>query len=282
MLSNNSKKSWIAYPYILWAVIFTIIPLLIVVYYAFTKELDGGKIVFTWDNLIKMANPDNGYIIVFWRSIRLAVISTVICLLIGYPAAMAMASRNMSMKKVMVVLIMVPMWMNFLLRTYATMTIIGKNGFLNMVLQQLGLPTLDLMYSEGTVIFGMVYNYLPFMILPIYNVLLKTDYSLIEASHDLGANARQTFMRVTLPLSMPGVLSGISMVFMPAVSTFIISRLLGGGNSLLIGDLIEQQYLQSFDWHFGSMLAFAMMIIILITMTVIRDDSPNSEGGLSI
>lgn len=271
------RKSFLAYPYVLWGIIFTVIPLIIVAFYAFTSE-ENGHFVFSTVHIKMMLDPQ--YYGVFIRSIWLAVISTFICFVIGYPAAMAMASKDMSQKQVLTVLIMVPMWMNFLLRTYAWMSILEKNGIINTFLEWMGLPGVNFMYNEGTVVLGMVYNFLPFMILPIYNILLKTNRSLIEAAQDLGANPFKTFTKITFPLSLPGVLSGVSMVFMPAVSTFVISRLLGGGNSLLIGDLIEQQYLQSSNWGFGSALSLAMMLIILVTMAFMRPDSKDTEGGM--
>lgn len=271
------RKSFLAYPYVLWGIIFTVIPLLIVAFYAFTVEQDG-HFVFSTVHIKNMLNLQ--YYGVFVRSIWLAVVSTLICLIIGYPMAMAMASKDMSQKQVMAVLIMVPMWMNFLLRTYAWMSILEKNGIINSFLEWMGLPAFNFMYHESTVVLGMVYNFLPFMILPIYNILLKTNKSLIEAAQDLGANPLRTFTKITFPLSLPGVLSGVSMVFMPAVSTFVISRLLGGGNSLLIGDLIEQQYLQSSNWGLGSALSLGMMLIILITMTFMRPKTEDTEGGM--
>ena len=243
----KSKLSRFAVPYVVWMAIFVVAPIIIMVVYAFSNT-DGG---FTLDNFVQMG----GYAAVFGRSFKLALIATAICLLIGYPVSYFLSREGASFQKIAMVLIMLPMWMNFLLRTYSWMTILENNGLLNQLFQHLGIISLynrltgsELEYftmidTQGAVVLGMVYNYLPFMILPIYSVIVKLDHSLIEAARDLGANSVQVFRRVILPLSLPGVLSGITMVFVPSVSTFAISKMLGGGTEMLLGDLIEQQYI---------------------------------------
>ncbi|MCY6371423.1 ABC transporter permease [Clostridium ganghwense] len=268
-------KKYSAYPYIVWSIIFIIFPLILVVGFSFTKYDEG--LIFTLDNFKRLMNPI--YVKVFVRSINLALISTLVCLIMGYPMAMILASTEIKKRNIMVLLFIIPMWMNFLLRTYAWMSILGRNGFINTALRTLGFPTVNLLYNDGAVILGMVYNFLPFMVLPIYTVLSKMDKSLIEAAGDLGANRVTTFRKIILPLSMPGVMSGITMVFMPAVSTFVISRLLGGGQYMLIGNLVEQQFTVVNDWHFGSAVSILMMILILIFMAIMSRYDKEESGG---
>ena len=223
------------------------------------------------------------YFRIFYRSIRLALMSTILCLLIGYPAAYIIAKSKARRQSVLLMLVIVPMWMNFLLRTYAWSAILGRNGVLNTILTAIGLPAMNILYTDSAVMLGMVYNFLPFMIIPIYTILTKMDQDLINAAKDLGANSTQVFTKVIFPLSMPGVVSGITMVFMPAVSTFVISKLLGGGQFMLIGNLIEQQFMSVGDWHFGSAISIFMMIVILISMALMNkfsDDSGKEGGGL--
>ena len=221
------------------------------------------------------------YFRIFYRSIKLALMSTILCLLIGYPAAYIIAKSKASRQSVLLMLVIVPMWMNFLLRTYAWSAILGRNGVLNTILTAIGLPAMNILYTDSAVMLGMVYNFLPFMVLPIFNSLSKMDNDLINAARDLGANSFQVFTKVIFPLSLPGVVSGITMVFMPAVTTFAISRLLGGGKFMLIGDLIEQQFTVVGDWNFGSAVSIFMMIIILISMAVMSrfEDESDKEGG---
>ncbi|HEX2954471.1 MAG TPA: ABC transporter permease [Bacillota bacterium] len=257
------KKSWTAYPYILWMIIFTVVPLVLLLYFSFTVKTATG-VRWTWDNFSRFAEPI--YIKVLIRSLYLACISTAFCLIMGYPAAMILANRSNKRSNTLILLMVLPMWMNFLLRTYAWLTLLERKGFINTALGLIGLPPLNLLYNEFAVVLGMVYNFIPFMILPIYSVLSKIDRSLIEAAEDLGANPVGTFFKVIFPLSLPGVFSGITMVFMPAVTTFVISRLLGGGQYTLIGNLIEQQFLTVGDWNFGSAISVVMMLIILIGM----------------
>lgn len=255
------KRSYTTIPYLVWVVLFTVIPMLLVVYYAFTAEAK-----FTVANFVRFFEPI--YLRVLWRSVVLASISTLICLLLAYPAAMVMVGKAFTRKNVLMLLFVVPMWMNFLLRTYAWLTILERNGFINTVLSKLSLPNLNILYTNSAVVLGMVYNFLPFMVLPIYSVLSKIDDRVLEAAQDLGANSRIVFFRIILPLSLPGVISGVTMVFMPALTTFVISRLLGGGQFTLIGNLIEQQFLVVGDWGFGSAISLVMIVFILFSMAI--------------
>jgi spermidine/putrescine transport system permease protein len=257
-------------------IIFTVIPLLLLIYFSFTISR-GGENLFSWANFERFLEPI--YIKVLVRSLVLAGFSTFLCLLIGYPAAMILARQKLSRRNTLVLLMVLPMWMNFLLRTYAWMTLLERRGIINTFLGTLGIQPLNLLYNDFAVALGMVYNFLPFMILPIYSVLSKMDYSMIEAAEDLGANPNQTFWRVTFPLSLPGVISGITMVFMPAVTTFVISRLLGGGQYMLVGNLIEQQFLTVGDWNFGSAISVVMMLIILVGMGFTSRYEKEQEGG---
>ncbi len=267
------KRSFFASPYILWMILFTIAPLIFVVYFALTDK--GGA--FTAGNLVKFFDP--AYLSVLWRSLYLAFYCTIICLLVGYPAAYFLASRDFSKNQALFVLILLPMWMNFLLRTYAMMSLLEDSGIINNFLRSLGLEPLELIGTEGSVLLGMVYNFVPFMILPIHTALKKMDQRVIEAAEDLGANPLNVFRRVVLPLSIPGVISGITMVFMPAVTTFAISRLLGSGNFWLFGDVIERQFLEANDWNFGSMLSLVMMGLILISISMLNRADPKKEGS---
>ena len=250
-----------AIPYIVWSILFTIVPIFIVVYFAFTDRSGG----FTAANFHNMGR----YGEVFARSVLLALISTVICLLLGYPLAYILSREKAGRQRTLIMLIMLPMWMNFLLRTYAWLTILENNGLINRFLGLLGLGPLHLINTQGAVVLGMVYNYIPYMILPIYTVLIKMDARLIEAAEDLGASPGQSFFRITVPLSIPGVSAGITMVFMPAVSTFIITKMLGGGSSLMVGDLIEMQFLgNAYDPNLGAAISLVMMVIIIVSMLI--------------
>ena len=261
----NKKKqgSFLAYPYIIWSAIFIVVPLLLILFLSFTIETDNGM-VFSLANYKKILNPL--YLEVFWSSIWLAFLSTVICLILGYPVAYIISKFNIKKRNLLILLFIIPMWMNFLLRTYAWMAILNQNGILNSILNFFGFNSVKMLYTEGATLLGMVYNFLPFMVIPIYTVLIKIDKNLINASYDLGATKIQTFRKVILPLSLPGVISGITMVFMPAVSTFVISRLLGGSKYLLVGNLIEQEINAVGDWNLGSAIAIFMMILILLSM----------------
>ncbi|MGL5641623.1 MAG: ABC transporter permease [Paraclostridium sp.] len=276
----KKNKSFLAYPYIIWSALFIVIPLILVLFFSFTIE-DGNKMVFSLDNYQRLINPI--YLKVFLRSIMLAGISTIICLLVGYPVAYIISKAHISKRNTLILLFILPMWMNFLLRTYAWVAILGKNGILNSFLGLFGVEPVTLLYTNFAILIGMVYNFLPFMVLPIYTSLSKMDNDLINAAKDLGANSFQVFTKVIFPLSLPGVISGITMVFMPAVTTFAISRLLGGGKFMLLGDLIEQQFTVVGDWNFGSAISIFMMIVILISMAVMsrfEDDSDKEGGGL--
>ena len=278
MKKNNGSSTLPASPYIVWSTLFIVIPLIIIVFFSFTQETASGY-SFTLENFKRVLNSQ--YVSVFRRSLVLAFQSTVLCLILGYPVAYFISKMKSNRRNILIMLFIVPMWMNFLLRTYAWLPILGKNGVINNFLSTIGLNTINILYTDAAVLLGMVYNFLPFMILPIYTVLIKMDNSLIDAAADLGANKRQIFTRVIFPLSMPGVITGITMVFMPAVSTFVISRLLGGGQYMLLGNLIETQFTTMGDWNFGSALAIFMMIIILISMAIMNkfEGTESMEGG---
>ena len=270
------KRSWAAYPYILWIVVFTIIPLGLLLYFSLTYKTQSG-VSFSLDNFRRFFEPI--YFKVLIRSLILAAVSTFFCLILGYPAAWILAKSHIKTKNTLILLMVLPMWMNFLLRTYAWLTLLERKGFINTLLGTVGIPPLSLLYNEFAVVLGMVYNLIPFMVLPVYTVLSKIDNSLIEAAEDLGANPKTTFWKVVFPLSLPGVISGVTMVFMPAVTTFVISRLLGGGQYTLIGNLIEQQFLTVGDWNFGSAISVVMMLIILIGMGFTSKYEKEQEGG---
>lgn len=277
-MKRKTSESKLATPYAIWSVLFIVVPLILIVFFSFTKQVDG-RYVFTLDNFNKFF--DVMYFKVIKRSLVLAVISTFLCLIIGYPTAYLITKAKPSRRGTLLMLCIIPMWMNFLLRTYAWSAILGKNGFINTLLGTIGLGPVNILYTNAAVLLGMVYNFLPFMILPIHTILSKMDQDLINAAKDLGANGFQVFTKVIFPLSLPGVISGITMVFMPAVSTFVISKLLGGGQFYLIGNLIEQQFMSVGDWHFGSAISIFMMIIILISMAIMNKYSNGSdkEGG---
>ncbi len=273
------KLKRVAYPYIVWMIIFIVVPLLLILLFGFTKgeTLNLKDLHFTLNNFKRFMHPI--YLKVLGKSIVLALQSTAICFLLGYPIAMIISREPIKKRNIMILLFIVPMWMNFLLRTYAWMTLLGRNGIVNIIIKSLGLKPLKLIYTDGAILLGMVYNFLPFMVLPIYTVLIKIDKSLIEAAEDLGASKLEVFFRVVLPLSIPGIISGFTMVFMPAVSTFVISSLLGGGKRMLIGNLIEQQFLWSGDWHFGSAISIIMMFFILISMAITSKFDNDKERG---
>ena len=274
----KKHKSFLAYPYVLWSALFIVIPLILVFFFSFTVEVDN-KMVFSLQNYERLINPI--YVKVFIRSIILAGGSTIICLLVGYPVAYIISKAHVSKRNTLILLFILPMWMNFLLRTYAWGAILGKNGIINSFLGLFGIEPIGLLYTNFAILLGMVYNFLPFMVLPIYTSLSKMDNDLINAAKDLGASNFQVFTKVIFPLSMPGVVSGITMVFMPAVTTFAISRLLGGGKFMLLGDLIEQQFTVVGDWNFGSAISIFMMIVILLSMAVMSrfEDESDKEGG---
>ena len=281
------KLSRLAIPYVIWMALFVVAPIVLVVVYAFSNDLGG----FTLENFSRMGT----YAVVFGRSFKLALIATFICLLIGYPVSYLMSKEGERFQRAAMVLIMLPMWINFLLRTYSWMSILENNGLLNQVFQKTGLLRLynglfgtnldyfPMMNTQGAVVLGMVYNYLPFMILPIYSVIVKLDGSLVEAARDLGADGFNVFRRVILPLSLPGVLSGITMVFVPSVSTFAISKMLGGGTELLLGDLIEQQFLGgAYNPQLGAAISLVMMVIVVVCMVVMNRFGEGEEQAVML
>jgi len=271
------KRSVFSYPYIVWMLLFIVAPMLLIVVYAFT--LDGAP---SFAN-IATALSNEIYMQVLLRSVWIAFKATLICLLLGYPIAYFLSTMKKSTASLLYVLFIVPMWMNFLLRTYAWQVLLDTNGLINSLLALLGLPAQSLLYTEGAVMLGTVYNFLPFMVLPIYSVLVKLDRSLVEAAADLGANPVTCFIKVVLPQSLPGVISGITMVFIPAITTFAISRLLGGGKFLLYGDLIENQFitLGQSAWPVGSALSFILLVLVLISTAIMRraERDAGDKGG---
>ena len=257
-------------PYGVWALLFIVVPLIFVAYYAFTDN----AFRFTTENMTRFftarsANGTYTYLLIFWRSLKLAVISTIICLLMGYPVAYILSRASARTQKILITLIMIPMWMNFLIRTYAWMTILQDTGILNSLLRTLGLRPLHMIGPEGAVVVGMVYDYFPYMILPIYSVMAKMDLKLEEAARDLGCNSWGVLRRVIFPLSLPGVISGITMVLIPSISTFYISQKLGNGKFYLIGDAIEGQYVAN-NLHFAAAIAFILMVILLAGMALMQ------------
>ena len=283
----KNKLSRLAIPYVGWMALFVVVPILIMVVYAFTTSEFGA----TLDNFARMGT----YMAVFVRSFELATIATLVCLLIGYPVAYMMAKEGPAFQRLAMALIMLPMWMNFLLRTYSWMSILENNGLLNQFFSFIGLFDLingvfgtnieyfRMIGTPGAVVLGMVYNYLPFMILPIYSVIVKLDHSLLEAARDLGANSMVVFRRVIFPMSLPGILSGVTMVFVPSVSTFAISRLLGGGTQMMLGDLIEQQFLGgAYNPHLGAAISMVMMVIVVVCMAVMNNFGEGEEQAVML
>lgn len=259
-------------------VLFTIIPLLLVFLYGFTSTNALGDTIFTTDNLIKIFSVEN--LKVLSRSLIYAAITTIICLLLAYPAALILSRKKSLSSGILSMLFILPMWMNFLLRTYAWRALLETTGPINMFLGLLGIAPQQFLFTESAVILGLVYNFFPFMLLPIQNVCEKIPYSYTEAAEDLGANKFQTLIRVTLPLTKPGIITGITMVFMPTVTTFIISRLLGGGQFMMYGDLIENQFMLLRDWNFGSALAVVMMVLLIISMAILRKYDKDGDAAL--
>lgn len=267
------KHKLLSGPYLLWTAAFIVIPLLLIVYYGLTTP-EGS---FTLSNIAEMARPEN--LKALWLALLLSLISTVICLVMAYPMAMILSNMKVNAKSFIVMIFIIPMWMNFLLRTLAWQTLLEKTGVINMILKYLHLPTLNIINTPYAIVLGMVYNFLPFMLLPIYNVLIKIDKNVINAARDLGANNVQTFCRITFPLSLPGVISGITMVFVPSLTTFVISDLLGGSKILLIGNVIEQKFKQGSNWNVGSGLSLVLMVFILISMAIMQKYDKNGEGA---
>lgn len=261
-------------PYVIWAGIFILIPLAIVLYYAFTDKSGA----FSLANLAALADYKDTFIVSVWYSL----IATAVCLVISYPFAYALCRSGVAAQRMMVLLVMLPMWMNLLIRTYSWMNILERNGIINNILGAVGIEPLKMIGTPGAVILGMVYNYLPYMILPIYNAMAKIEPNLLEAADDLGANAFQRLRRVILPLSMPGVISGITMVFVPSVSTFYISQKLGGGKIMLIGDVIERQMQQQYNYNLGAAISLVLMVMILVSMAIMNKFADSEDGGMII
>ena len=268
-------QRYAAAPHIVWAILFIIAPLIFVAYYAFTDTVDG-SVVFSIENLKTFFTP--AYLKIFARSIGLALISTVICLILGYPIAYFISRTKPKTQRLLILLIMLPMWMNFIIRTYSISELIKDTGIINSFLGNLGIPQMNIYGKEAAVILGMVYDYLPYMILPIYSVMAKLDYRLVEAAGDLGCNSFKVMTKVIFPLSRSGVISGITMVFVPSISTFYISQKLGGPSTLLIGDVIEQSY-NSSNYHLAAALSFVLMIILLIGLAVVNKYTDDDNGG---
>ncbi|EXG83744.1 MULTISPECIES: ABC transporter permease [Lacrimispora] len=266
------NKKLLSGPYIMWMIGFILIPLALIVYYGLTDRSGA----FTLANVLSVTSAEHAKAL--WLSLGLSFISTVLCLILAYPLAMVLRSRGMGQGSFIVFIFILPMWMNFLLRTLAWQTLLEKNGVINGVLTALHLPNQNLINTSGAIILGMVYNFLPFMVLPIYNVLMKIDDNVINAARDLGANTVQILFRILFPLSIPGIVSGITMVFVPALTTFVISNLLGGSKILLIGNVIEQEFTRGSNWNLGSGLSLVLMIFILISMALIAKYDKNGEG----
>lgn len=266
--------------YIVWAILFIVLPLVLVLFMSFngTGSMNMGDYRFSTEQFARFFQPL--YLRILWRSVALATLSTAACLLVGYPAAYAISKTKPKTSSMLILLFVIPMWMNFLLRTYAWITLLGRNGVLNKVFHLIGLGPFDMMYNQGAILMGMIYNFLPFMVLPIYTILQKTDRSYLEAAQDLGASPATAFLKVTLPLSLPGIYSGILMCFIPALSTFVISSLLGGNKYYLVGNIIEQQFRLTGNWPFGSAIAVVLIAILLIMLFVFRQiGDKESKGG---
>ena len=273
------RFSQLVIPYIAWAVMMLILPMGLIALYSFTKQ--GNTIVsftFTLEHYAKFfTDPD--FLIVLWRSLLIAFKATVICLLLGYPVAFFISRSSEKLQNILVLAITIPMWINMLVRTYAWIGLLSEGGLIQRLLGFFGITRGELLYTEGAVLLGMVYNFLPFMVLQINTSLCKMDHSLLEASADLGANARQTFIRVTLPMSLPGVINGITLVFLPAVSSFFIPKLLGGGQYFLIGNLIENQFITVGEWNFGSAISMIMAAVMMLLMMLVRKAEIHNRGG---
>ncbi len=271
---NNKNRKILSGPYFIWSAAFILIPLAMILYYGLTDE-NGA---FTLENLATMGSAEN--LKALGLALLLSFISTAVCLVLAYPLSMILSNMAVSQTSFVVVIFILPMWMNFLLRTLAWQTLLEKNGVINSILSALHLPLLQIINTPGAIILGMVYNFLPFMVLPIYNALTKIDKDIVNASRDLGANGFQAFWKVIFPLSLPGVISGITMVFVPALTTFVISDLLGGSKILLIGNVIEQKFKQGNNWNVGSGLSLVLMVFILLSMAIMTKYDADGEGGM--
>ena len=267
---NSLKTKLVASPYIVWSVLFIVAPLIFVIYYSFT-DASGA---FTFANITALSK----YAPTFLRSIWFGIVATLICLVIAFPLAYFISQSTEKVQRTMVMLVMLPMWMSFLIRTYSWMALLQDTGIINSMLGKIGIDPIHMINTEGAVILGMVYNFLPYMILPIYSVMAKLDRSMIEACQDLGGNRLTVIRRCIIPMSMPGIVSGITMVFVPSVSTFYISQKLGGGSFDLIGDVIERQFQQSYNYNLGASISLVLMVLILICMAVMNRFSGDGEG----
>lgn len=273
------RFSQLALPYIVWAALMLVLPMGLIALYSFMDQ--GNSIVtfsFTLEHYIKFfTDPD--FLLILWRSLVIAVKTTIVCLFLGYPVAYFIARSKEKTQNILILCITIPMWINMLVRTYAWIGLLSEGGLIQKVFGFLGLGDMELLYTEGAVLLGMVYNFLPFMILQIQTSLSKMDNSLLEASADLGASPMQTFRRVTLPLSLPGVINGITLVFLPAVSSFFIPKLLGGGQFFLIGNMIENQFITVGEWNFGSAISMIMAVIMMLLMMSVRKVEIRNRGG---
>lgn len=269
-----SKQKMLGIPYLLWSAVFILIPLGMIFYYGLTDK-NGA---FTLQNVIAITAPEHGKAL--WLALLLSLISTVLCLLIAYPLAMILCQMKKGSHSIIVLIFILPMWMNFLLRTLAWQTLLEKTGVINNILAVLHLPSLDIINTPYAIILGMVYNFLPFMVLPIYNSLTKIDQSVVNAARDLGADGFQVFIKITLPLTVPGIISGITMVFVPALTTFVISKLLGGSKILLIGNVIEEEFTYTNNWHLGSGLSIVLMLFIIVNMVISALFDKEGEGSV--
>ena len=273
------RFSQLAVPYIVWAIMMLVLPMALIAMYSFMRQ--GNAIIsfsFTLEHYRKFfTDPD--FLLILWRSQVIAIKTTIICLILGYPAAYYIARSSEKVQNILVLCITIPMWINMLVRTYAWIGLLSEGGIIQKILSFLGLGNVELLYTQGAVLLGMVYNFLPFMILQVNTALCKMDHSLLEASADLGADKAQTFLRVTLPLSLPGVINGITLVFLPAVSSFFIPKLLGGGQYFLIGNLIENQFITVGEWNFGSAISMIMAIVMMLLMMAVRKAELFTQGG---
>lgn len=272
MSSRSLKAKLVASPYIVWSAIFVIAPLIFVAYYAFTDSSGA----FTLENISELSK----YTTTFLRSIWFGIVATIICLIIAFPLAYFISQKTEKVQRTLVLLVMLPMWMSFLIRTYSWMALLQDTGIINSFFVKIGIDPVHMINTQGAVILGMVYNFLPFMITPIYSVMAKLDHSMIEACQDLGGNRLTCVRRCIIPMSMPGVVSGITMVFVPSVSTFYISQKLGGGSFDLIGDVIERQFQQSYNYNLGAAISFVLMILILICMAVMNRFTGDEEMAI--
>ncbi len=269
-----NKKKLLGTPYFIWSVMFILVPLGMVFYYGLTDKSGA----FTFENISAITSPEHSKAL--FLALLLSLIATIICLLLAYPLAMILCSLNINQHSFIVLIFILPMWMNFLLRTLAWQTLLEKTGVINNVLTFLHLPTWNIINTPYAIVLGMVYNFLPFMVLPIYNSLSKIDGNVINAAKDLGANGIQVFTKITLPLTVPGIISGITMVFIPALTTFVISKLLGGSKILLIGNVVEEEFTQASNWHLGSGLSIVLMIFIIINMVISTIFDKDGEGSV--